>query len=197
MSEQPGTVPDTPAEQSTAGSRRIGPGKGRPTPKRSEAQKRRTGPVPPPPATRKEAAQRLRASQAQARQQVREGTLAGDDRRMLPRDAGPVRAFVRDAVDGRRNTGVLLLPAALLSVLAQLTRNPSLLAVMTGLFFATLIATVLDLVLTGLRLRGELGKRFPDERLRGHISYGLLRTTVFRRFRMPPPRVRPGSLFSR
>src|SRR4051812_17284847 len=39
-------------------------GKGRPTPKRSEAQGRRTGPPPPPPTTRKEAYKRTRENQA-------------------------------------------------------------------------------------------------------------------------------------
>ena len=215
MSEQPDIPAGTDTPKATSGSRKLGTGtgtetagtpavdrppvtgKGRPTPKRSAAQKRRTGPVPPPPTTRKEAAQRLRASQAEQRKQVREGTLAGDERRMLPRDAGPVRAAVRDAVDGRRNVGVLLLPVALLSVLAQITRVPQIVAVMTSLFFATLLAAIVDLVLTGVRLRREIGSRFPEEPLRGHISYGLLRTTTFRRFRMPPPRVRPGSLLSR
>src|SRR3954466_14792891 len=39
-------------------------GKGRPTPKRSEAQGRRQGPPPPPPTTRKEAYRRMRSSHA-------------------------------------------------------------------------------------------------------------------------------------
>ena len=47
-------------------------GKGRPTPKRSEAQgARRGGPVPPPPRTRKEAAQRAREEARAARERVR------------------------------------------------------------------------------------------------------------------------------
>jgi len=189
VSEQP----DTPAGTGS----RVVAGKGRPTPKRSEAQKRRGGPVAPPPTTRKEAAQRMRAAQAEQRQQVRDGTRAGDDSRMLPRDAGPVRALVRDVVDGRHNTGVLLLPVALLSVLAQLTRVPSVVAVVTALFYATVLATVLDLVLTGGRVRSAVTSRFPEERVRGHVGYGLMRTMMFRRLRMPPARVRPAGLFRR
>jgi len=192
VSEQP----ETPTVPSTAGSRIVA-GKGRPTPKRSEAQKRRSGPVPPPPATRKEAAQRLRASQAEQRKQVREGTAAGDDSRMLRRDAGPVRALVRDVVDRRRNVAVLLLPAALLLLIAQLVAEPAVLSIAVSLWSATLLAAFLDLMVTLVLLRRAISAAFPDEKLRGHLFYGLIRTTVFRRFRMPPPRVRPGGLFGR
>ena len=192
MSEQPGTTPETPGTGS-----RVVTGKGRPTPKRSEAQKRRGGPVPPPPATRKEAAQRLRASQAEQRKQVREGTLVGDETRMLPRDAGPVRALVRNVVDRRRNLAVLLLPAALLLVLAQLVAEPAVLSIAVSLWTATLLAVFLDLVVTVVLLRRELRAAFPEEKLGGHVAYGLIRCTVFRRFRMPPPRVRPGGLLGR
>ncbi len=172
-------------------------GKGRPTPKRSEAQRRRGGPVAPPPATRREAAKRLRARQAEARKGVRDGTIAGDQSRMLPRDAGPARALVRDLVDGRRNFAVVLLPVALVLVLAQFLGNPAVLSVAARLWTATLLVVVADLIAIALVLRRKVGAVFPGERVRGHVGYGLLRSTVFRRFRMPPPRVRPRGLLRR
>ena len=181
-------------EPRTSGSRVVG-GKGKPTPKRSAAQRRRMGPVAPPPTTRREAAKRLRAQEAERRREVREGTRAGDPARMMARDAGPVRAFVRDVVDRRRNLAVLLLPVALLLVVAQLAGSPTLLAVAARLWTITLFAVLLDLIFIGVMLRRVLRDTFPEERsLRGHLGYGLLRSTVFRRFRMPPPRVRPTGL---
>src|SRR5688500_10937992 len=54
-------------------------GKGRPTPKRSEAQGRRQGPPPPPPTTRREAYKRMREQQATRRAQTRLGASRGDD----------------------------------------------------------------------------------------------------------------------
>ena len=171
-------------------------GKGRPTPKRSEAQKRRTGPVAAPPTNRKEAAKRLREQQAagRARPGSRAGAAAG--RGMLPRDAGPVRSRVRDLVDGRRNLGGLLLPIALLLVLAQFSGNRQAQSLSFALWLATVVAVGLDLFGTGLRIRKDLQAAFPDQsKLRSHIGYGLLRTTVIRRFRQPAPAVPRGSLF--
>ena len=45
----------------------------------------------------------------------RERMMRGDDSAVLPRDRGPVRRFVRDVVDARRNISGLLLPVLLLS----------------------------------------------------------------------------------
>ena len=57
-------------------------GKGRPTPKRSDAQGRRAGPPPPPPTTRKEAYKRMRQTQASRRTETPSGH--GPRRRLLP-----------------------------------------------------------------------------------------------------------------
>ena len=169
-------------------------GKGRPTPKRSEAQGRRTGPVAPPPTTRKEAAKRLREQQAAGRKRLRDGTIAGDERAMLPRDAGPARRLVRDVVDSRRTLGVALLPVALLLVIAQVVKQPALLQVALAVWTATVVVVLFDLFVTGRRIRRTLGRELPGQgRMRGHIGYGLLRSTVFRRFRMPPPKVTIGT----
>ncbi|MCW2724764.1 MAG: hypothetical protein JWN35_1685 [Frankiales bacterium] len=168
-------------------------GKGRPTPKRRDATPRRGGPVTPPPATRREAAKRMRAEGAVRRRQVKAGTKAGDQRYLMARDAGPVRQLVRDLVDSRRHVGVLLLPAAVLPVAAQLTHSQRLLAMATTLWLATLVTAIFDFVLTGFVVRRRIRSDFPDEgKLGGHIAYGTVRTAQFRRFRLPPPRVRVG-----
>ena len=179
------------ASSPTAGTPTAGSptaGKGRPTPKRSEAQRgRRGGPVPPPPRTRKEAAQRAREESKAARASVREG------RALLPRDAGPVRALVRDVVDSRRSIGTLMLPLALVLLLAQATGNRRVFDLAIAVWLVGIVALLTDLVLTGLAIRRRLREEFPEEqKLRGHISYGLLRTTVFRRWRIPAPTTSPG-----
>jgi hypothetical protein len=160
-------------------------GKGRPTPKRTQA--RRGGPVAPPPQTRKEAAQRARQESREARSRVRAG------RDLLPRDAGPVRALVRDVVDSRRSIGVLMLPLALVLVLAQLSGNRQVFVAVTNVWIIGILALSADLVATTLALRRRLREEFPEvTKRRGHIAYGLLRTTVIRRWRIPAPRVSPG-----
>lgn len=168
-------------------------GKGRPTPKRSQTQRRRTGPVTPPPQTRKEAAKRAKEQAASSRTRIKQGAARGEERYLAPRDAGPVRALVRDTVDSRRNVGVLLLPLALVLVAAQISRNPQVLDLALTVWMAGLIAMIADLVLITLTIRRRVGAKFPAEpKLGKHVTYGLLRSTVFRRFRLPPTRVSPG-----
>jgi hypothetical protein len=167
-------------------------GKGRPTPKRSERTRRRTGPVAPPPRTRKEAAQRRKEEMKAARGTARQRQAAGDDRYLVKRDAGPVRRLVRDVVDGRRNTGVLVLPVAVLLVLSSLTGLAAVQAAVTTLWVATLLAVLVDVVVLTVVIRRRVREAFPAERrLGGHVAYGLLRSTVFRRWRMPPATVSP------
>lgn len=177
---------------------KVNLGKGRPTPKRSEARKRRGGPVLPPPTSRREAAKRMRAQAAQERRDVRAGLRSGDPARMLPRDAGPVRALVRDVIDGRRNLAVLMLPVALVLVVAQFSGNVAVLEVAVRFWTLTLLLVVGDLVAVAIVLRRRLRTAFPDlGRTRGHVGYGLMRSTVFRRFRTPPPQVAPRGLLGR
>lgn len=165
-------------------------GKGRPTPKRSDAAKRRTGPVAPPPTNRREAARQLRQKNAAKRQ--RPGGRGGAEPQLLKRDQGPVRSLVRDLIDGRRSLGWVLLPIALVVVVSGLLRNPQLQAVTFAIWLASLAAVAVDMAAAGLSLRKQLRAAFPEEaKLRGHIAYGLMRTTVMRRFRMPHPTVHP------
>lgn len=153
--------------------------------------------MPPPPTDRREAARRLKEVRARERRELREGTIAGDPSRMLPRDAGPVRALVRDVVDARRSVSSLLMPVAVLVVVAQIAQGP-LYALAFRLWIVTLLVAVLDLFVTGVVVRRAVRERFPDERrTRGHVAYALVRATVFRRLRMPPPRVRPAGLLRR
>ena len=167
-------------------------GKGRPTPKRSEATKKRTAPVTPPPTSRREAAKQLRAKNAENRKRVRAGNLRGDETTLLKRDQGPVRRFVRDYIDARRSLGWVLLPVALVVVVSGLLQQPAIQALTFAVWLASLAAVALDMLVVGFQMRRALRQLFPDEaRLRGHIAYGLMRTTVMRRFRVPRPNVHP------
>ncbi|GAB3876301.1 hypothetical protein GCM10029964_022720 [Kibdelosporangium lantanae] len=103
-------------------------GKGRPTPKRREAEARKRGPVAPAPKTTREAMRRNRGSKDDRRAQARERRelmMAGDDRYLMPRDRGPVKAYVRDLVDSRRNLLGLFMPLAIIVFVALFVPNPS------------------------------------------------------------------------
>jgi hypothetical protein len=167
-------------------------GKGRPTPKRSEAQRRRTGPVAPPPTSRREAAKQLRAKQAEARQQQRRGSLRGEEAALLKRDQGPVRRHVRDVVDGRRSMAWVLLPVAVLVLLTSFSRNPTIKVVSFEVWLGACLAVAVEMVFTGFAISRSLRASFPDEpSWRGHVRYGVLRTLTMRRMRVPRPQVSP------
>ena len=74
------------------------PSKGRPTPKRSEAERRRRQPVAAQPADRKAAGAKRRADY----QRKRAAARRGEEWALRPADRGPVRALARDYVDSRR-----------------------------------------------------------------------------------------------
>ena len=51
---------------------------------------------------------------------------------------------------------------------------------------------MVDLVVLTVLIRRRIRQEFPETgRLGGHVAYGLLRSTVFRRWRMPPAAVSP------
>lgn len=164
-------------------------GKGRPTPKRNESQKRRTGPPVPPPKTQREALKREREAAKQARTSGR----AGSEAAMLARDRGPVRALVRDLVDGRRNVGALFLPFAVLIVVGTIVPNPAVQQFTFSLWTAALLLLIVDSVRLGRfvmkSVRGQFGDDLAGDRKRSLLVYAISRSTVMRRMRRPSPRV--------
>jgi hypothetical protein len=191
-------------EESTSGGRARTPGKGRPTPKRREAEARRRGPVPPPPRTTREAIRRSRgnkeerkalaAKRREMRIKQRERMAAGDEKYLMPRDRGPVKAFVRDAVDSRRNLVGLFMPLALVVFLALLAPSPVLQYYATMLTLVVLVAMIIEGVLNGGRIARLARAKFPKENVKGLSIgwYAFIRASQIRKFRIPKPRVRPG-----
>jgi len=165
-------------------------GKGRPTPKRNEAQGRRPGPPPPPPVTRKEAYKRMREQQAANRATGR----APAETYLPARDRGPVRKLVRDVVDARRNAGSYFLLVASLVLLGNFLPEPlrSYSVSLWLVFFAIMIA---DSIVLGRRIKKTVLERFPgqDHKMKGLVWYGVTRATMVRRWRAPKPEVPLGA----
>jgi hypothetical protein len=164
-------------------------GKGRPTPKRSEAQGRRTGPPPPPPATRKEAYKRMRANQAAGRAASRSGAARGDDTYLPARDRGPVRRMVREVVDTRRNVGSFFLVIAFVALIGTVVPNIAVRTYATLLLFGFFIVLIIDSLALKRKINKTFKERFPDgaEKTRGMVWYGISRSTMIRRWRFPKP----------
>ena len=166
-------------------------GKGRPTPKRREAEKRRRQPITAP-ANRKEAYKRLREKQASDRARAREGMAKGEEKYLLKRDKGPVRRLARDYVDSRRTIGSYLMYTMLAIVMLSLL--PLVWAKLLVLFAPPLL---LALVLIegfwlNTRIKKLAAERFPDEDRKGVGMYAALRAMQIRRLRMPAPQVKIG-----
>jgi cation transport ATPase len=170
-------------------------GKGRPTPKRSEAAGRRTGPVPPPPTTRKEAYKRMREQQAAGRGSAREAAARGDESALPARDRGPRRRLVRDVVDARRNAGSFFLVVAALVLVGYFIPNPAVQGYTVYVWFAFFLVILADSLILGRRIKKIVTERFPDhpESMRTLIWYGISRATMIRRWRFPKPQVAQGA----
>jgi Protein of unknown function (DUF3043) len=208
-----GSTPDSPAETAPAGSTTSEPvrvaggtaGKGRPTPKRRDAEGRRRGPAPAPPRTQREAAKLAKANRPdkeQRREQRmretqrrREGIAKGDDKYLPPRDRGPVRAYVRDVVDSRPHLLGLFMPLAVIVVVSALVPVPAVQTNMSFFSLFMLMVMIAEGVYLGLTVNRKAREKFPDAEFSGlGIGwYSFTRATQPRKMRMPKPRVERGA----
>ncbi|WP_328357661.1 DUF3043 domain-containing protein [Mycobacterium sp. NBC_00419] len=195
------TVFEDPAARKTAP-------KGRPTPKRSQSEKRR-GPVAPAPMTAAEARKRRKEMRATltkeerkaeklqrraAMNDRRERMMAGDEDYLLPRDKGPVRRYVRDIVDSRRNVLGLFMPAALFMIFVMLAL-PKVQLFISPAMLVLMAIMGLDAVLLGRKVNKAVAAKFPDN-TEGSFKLGMYaagRASQMRRMRAPKPRVERGA----
>ncbi|MET8243402.1 DUF3043 domain-containing protein [Streptomyces sp. NPDC005202] len=165
--------------------------KGRPTPKRSEAQAQRRS-VANTPMTRKEAAKRQREERRAALERQRQALASGDERYLPARDKGPVRRFARDFVDSRFNVAEFFLPMAVVILVLSMVRVASLQNIALLLWLVVIVLIVLDSAVSAFRLKKQLNERFPDQNKKGAIAYALMRSLQMRRLRLPKPQVKRG-----
>lgn len=165
--------------------------KGRPTPKRSEAQTQRRS-LSKAPANRKEAAKRAREARRVDLAKQREALATGDERFLPVRDRGPIRRYTRDFIDAKWHVAEFFLPIALIILVMSIL--PSLAAKNLSLvmWMGVIVMIVFDSVVTSRRLKKALRERFPEENLKGTTGYGLMRTLQMRRMRLPKPQVARG-----
>ncbi len=211
--DEPGsesTVEET-SDVETAESTRTTAPKGRPTPKRDE--RRRRGPVAPAPMTTAEARKRRKelagpklskderkAARLERRSRLnenRERMMAGEEGYLLPRDKGPVRRYVRDIVDSRRNLLGLFMPAALLMIFSMLA-VPQVQYYISPAMLILMALMAIDAIWLARRVNNMVDAKFPDNtesnwRL-GFYAAG--RASQIRRMRAPKPLVNRGDPIS-
>lgn len=165
--------------------------KGRPTPKRSDAQSQRRT-LSKAPANRKEAAKRQREARRSDMARQREALASGDERYLPARDKGAVRRFARDYVDSRWSVAEFFLPVAVIILVLSMMPSLQLKNVSLLLWLFVIVMIVLDSIGLGFRLKRDIRARFPDEHKRGAVAYALMRTLQLRKMRLPKPQVARG-----
>ena len=175
-------------------------GKGRPTPSR-RASERRRGPAAPPPKTQREAMRRAKEQRGskddrrKAAADRRARMAAGDDKVLPGRDRGPVKAFIRDVVDSRRNLMGLFMPLAVLIFITVIVPVPAIQNLGSLICLAMLAAMGVEGFLLGRQVVARVRAKFPNQEVKGFSVgwYAFTRATQIRKLRKPAPRVTAGT----
>lgn len=180
-------------------------GKGRPTPKRSEAERGRyqsitgsttsgrgpsTGSAPRGKMSPEDKA-RARADRNRRLNAMRQG----EEWALGPRDRGPIRKLARDYVDSHRRISEYYMYVLVVLLVALLSRNKALNTYVSPLVLVLVVAVVLDGYFIRRALFKLAAERYPSESTRGMTTYAVMRALQIRRFRTPAPRLKPGDTF--
>jgi len=169
--------------------------KGRPTPKRSEAERKRRQPITGSraPATPRTPEDKARARSDRGRRY--EAMKAGESWALNPRDRGPARALARDYIDSKRRISEYYMYILIVLLAAIFVRNKIAQDYISPLVLVLVVVILIDAQFIRYRLRKLVAERLPGESTRGLTMYAVMRALQIRRFRVPAPRVRPGDEF--
>lgn len=183
----------TPVEQPEPAADEQPAGKGRPTPKRREAEMRNRRPLVPD--DRKEAKRRQREQRNEMWRKQREAMITGEERYLPIRDKGRVRRYARDYVDARFSVAEIFMPVALLMIIAMLFVGtfPELANIVVLGTYALLLLSILDGVVMVQLLKRRLRRTFDESEIPKWTGlYAFTRAFYFRRMRQPRPQVKRG-----
>ena len=193
-----GTAQDSPGAQSPDGPANSKPrspaeaAKGRPTPKRSEAEAKRRQPIT---GSRAPAAPRTKEEKAKARTNRAgryEAMKRGEEWALNPKDRGRAKALTRDFVDSKRRVSEYYMYILVVLLAAVFVRSPAAQAIISPVVLLLILVIVVDATLIRRSLARLMAERLPGESTRGLTMYAVLRALQIRRFRVPAPRVHPG-----
>jgi hypothetical protein len=165
--------------------------KNAPTPKRKDAEKANNINSISAPQT-KATKVRDKATIKARRVEQRAAFMRGDESALPARDKGPIKRFIRNYIDSRRNIGEFFLPVVASVLVLSVIHNKFISLVAIFLMYAAMIYTVISGVFMSRKIRKEVAARFPGESTKGLGMYGWLRSTQMRRMRAPAPQVQRG-----
>jgi hypothetical protein len=200
---EPAQAPEAPAKSKAPAQT----GKGRPTPKRSEAEanryrslsgtttsgRNRSSTAAPSRKLTPDEKSRVRSDRSKQVQAMRRG----EEWALQPRDRGPMKKLARDYVDAHRRPSEFYMYALIVLVIS-LVAGKAHKALNSDLQFL-LLAIIAVIIVDALLLRRSINKlakeRLPGESTRGITFYAIMRALQLRRFRNPAPRIKPGESF--
>lgn len=164
------------------------PGKGRATPKRADAERERRERARGPRDTRAGIKQD-KLKRIDERKKLRLAMDRGDERYLPNRDKGPVRRYLRDAVDARLSAAEFFMPVAIASLVLMVAGASG---VGGSLSTMMILVVLFDSAIMTVGLRKGVATRFPDSSRRGAMAYALMRALTWRSLRTPKPQVKRG-----
>ncbi|MCS4484457.1 DUF3043 domain-containing protein [Gleimia sp. 6138-11-ORH1] len=180
-------------------------GKGRPTPKRKDAQARKRRDMIP--ADRKLAKKLARERQEELWRRQQEAMDSGDERYMPVRDKGKARRFIRDVIDARWSVAELVLPLMFLMIITMMvlaglttTLDPLLAArildSITWVTYGFLLLSILETTFVYYRAKKLFAVLHPQEEWsKRSWFYAFSRMIMPRRWRQPKAQVERGHKF--
>jgi Protein of unknown function (DUF3043) len=191
--EEADSASDSDGQPGAAASRAVTASKGRPTPKRSEAERRRR-PVNAP-GDKKEANRQYRDRQREDRARRQQALSRGEQWALPARDRGPVRTLTRDYVDSRRRISEYYMYGLVVLLALLFVRNAFVQSIVPLLVLAAVLVMLVEGFFIGRRARALAEERFPGESTQGVRLYAAMRALQIRQLRMPKPRIKPGQSF--
>jgi hypothetical protein len=180
-SEEPAAQPATPATPQAEPAQQKK--KALPTPTRKEAEAARMERLHPT------------LTPAQQRKRDRDARAATRDEQLRKVDDQPGRQLLRDFLDSRKGMAQWWMPVIMIALalaLAAMYLSTDLAVVATFVPYIALALLAVHIFLLWRQFKKLHQQRLPKETTKGLLIYLINRIISLRRFRVPPPRVKPG-----
>lgn len=167
-------------------------GKGRPTPKRKDAQAQNLRPLVP---KDREASHKAAKARMRERENAEYDAMQKGDINHMPKaERLPWRIYIRDYVDARFNLGEFFIPVAFVILIGSIFVTyqwPALALPLMVLMYVYLFAVIIDVVIMWRKLKKKLIEKFGEQSVAKGMrsgSYAWSRAIQMRRWRLPKPR---------
>ncbi len=165
-------------------------GKGRPTPKRSEAERRRRYQLSAE--DRKAAGKQARTKDRAERARKTEAMRRGEEWALPAKDRGPVRALARDYVDSKRRFSEFYMYGLVVLLFLLFLHSPVIQTILPIVLIVMVLIMAGEGFWIGSRVAKLANERYPGQSTRGIKMYSGMRALQIRKLRFPKPRVKPG-----